>query len=118
MSVSPSFRSFALEQLQRTVLGVRARSMFGGVGIYAGDLFFALIADDTLYFKVDNSTRPAFAARGMGPFRPYGDTGEIMQYYQVPEDLLEDPEALRPWAEGAIAVARRAKSRPPRCGGA
>ena len=118
MSVSPSFRTFALEQLQRTVPGVRARSMFGGVGIYAGDVFFALIADDTLYFKVDDSTRRDFTARRMGAFRPYGDTGEIMQYYQVPEDLLEDPEALRPWAEGAIAVARRAKGRPPRHGGA
>jgi DNA transformation protein and related proteins len=114
MSVSPSFRTFALEQLQRTVRGVRARSMFGGVGIYAGDWFFALIADDTLYFKVDDSTRPDFASRGMEPFRPYGDTGETMQYYRVPEDLLEDPETLGLWAERAIAVARRAKRRPPR----
>jgi DNA transformation protein len=85
--------------------------MFGGVGIYAGRLFFALIADDTLYFKVDGSTRADFEARGMGPFRPYGEDGEVMQYYQVPEELLEDPETLRPWAERAIAVARRAKDR-------
>jgi DNA transformation protein len=42
----------------------------------------------------------------MGPFRPYGETGEVMQYYQVPEDLLEDAEALAPWTEKAIAVAR------------
>lgn len=90
--------------------------MFGGVGIYAGRLFFALIADDTLYFKVDDSTRGDFEARGMGPFRPYGADGEAMQYYQVPEELLEDPEALRPWAEGAIAVARRAKGRRARRG--
>ena len=80
--------------------------MFGGVGIYSGDLFFALIADDTLYFKVDDSTRPDFVARGMGPFRPFGDGGETMQYYQIPEDLLEDPDALRPWAEKAVAIAR------------
>ena len=38
--------------------------MFGGVGIYDRDVFFALIADDTLYFKVDDSTRPEFVARG------------------------------------------------------
>jgi DNA transformation protein len=111
LSVSPSFRAFALEQLQRTIAGVRARNMFGGVGIYAGRLFFALIADDTLYFKVDGSTRADFEARGMGPFRPYGEDGEVMQYYQVPEELLEDPETLRPWAERAIAAARRAKDR-------
>lgn len=85
--------------------------MFGGVGIYAGNLFFALIADDTLYFKVDDSNRPDFEARDMGPFRPFGETGEVMQYYCVPEELLDDPESLGAWAEKAIAVARRAKGR-------
>jgi len=69
-----------------------------------------LIADDILYFKVDDSNRPAFEARGLGPFRPYGPAGESMQYYEIPEDLLEDPEALRPWAEAAIAVAARKRS--------
>ena len=43
--------------------------MFGGVGIYAGDLFFALIDDDTLYFKVDDSNRSDFEKRDMGLFR-------------------------------------------------
>ena len=85
--------------------------MFGGVGIYSSDLFFALIADDTLYFKVDDSTRPEFEARGMEPFRPFGDDGGTMQYYQVPEDLLEDPDAMRPWVEKAMAVARQSKTR-------
>jgi DNA transformation protein len=85
--------------------------MFGGVGIYAGEVFFALIAEDTLYLKVDDLNRPDFEARGMGPFRPYGEGGEVMQYYQVPADVLEDAEALRPWAESAIAVARRSKGR-------
>lgn len=93
--------------------------MFGGVGLYSGELFFALIADDTVYFKTDESTRPDFEARGMGPFRPFGDAGGTMQYYQVPEDLLEDPEALRPWAEKAIAIARQKKGgRPSRRRGA
>ncbi len=114
MSVSPSFRTFVLEQLGRGTPGVRSRSMFGGVGIYASDVFFALIADDALYFKVDDSNRPDFEARDMGPFRPYGEGGEVMQYYRVPEDLLEDPEGLGLWAQKAIAVARRAKGRPPR----
>jgi DNA transformation protein len=109
MPVSPSFRTFILDQLGRVIPRVRAKSMFGGVGIYGGDLFFALIADDTLYFKVDDVSRADFVARGMGPFRPYGPDGEEMAYYQVPEDLIEDPEALRPWAEKAIAVAGRKK---------
>jgi len=92
---------------------IRARPMFGGVGIYCGELFFALIADDTVYFKVDASTRADFEARGMEPFRPFGDDGGTMKYYQLPEDLLEDPDALRPWAEKAVAIARQNKARRP-----
>jgi DNA transformation protein len=115
MTVSASFRTFILEQLGRSVQDIRGRSMFGGVGIYAGKLFFALMADDTLYFKVDDSNRPEFEAKGMGPFQPYGESGEVMQYYRVPDDLLEDEEMLGQWAEKAIDVARRARGRhPPR----
>jgi DNA transformation protein len=111
VTVSPTFRAFIVDQLTRVVPGVRARSMFGGVGIYAGDLFFALIDDDTVYFKVDAVNRPDFVARDMSPFRPYGEDGGEMQYYTVPADLLDHPEALRPWAEKSIAAARRKKGR-------
>lgn len=109
MTVSPTFRLFVLEQLQRCVAGLRAKNMFGGVGIYSGDLFFALIADDTLYFEVDDVTRPDFVALGLKPFQPYGEGGEVMQYYQIAEELLEDAEALRTWADRAVAVAQRAR---------
>jgi DNA transformation protein len=107
MAVSESFRTLVLDQLGRVAPRIRARSMFGGVGIYSGDLFFALIADDTLYLKVDDSNRPDFEARGMRAFRPYGEEGEVMQYYELPADLLDDPEELRSWAQQAIAVATR-----------
>jgi DNA transformation protein len=111
VTVSASFRTFILEQLGRSIPDIRARNMFGGVGIYGREFFFALIDDDTLYFKVDETNRPEFEARGMGPFQPYGEDGETMGYYRVPEDLLEDPELLGQWAEKAISVARGAKGR-------
>ena len=117
--MSESFRIFVLEQLRRVRSDIRDRSMFGGVGIYGDNLFFALIADDTLYFKVNDTNRPDFEARGMGPFQPYGDSGEVMQYFQVPDDLLENPDALAPWVEKSMAVARAKRaprSRRPRGG--
>jgi len=110
MAVSPSFRTFVLEQLGRVLPDVRSRSMFGGLGIYSGSFFFALADDDVLYFKVDDGNRPDFEARGLGPFRPFGEGGEVMQYYEVPADLLEDADLLRDWAEKAVAVARRRKA--------
>ena len=109
MPVTPSFRAFVLEQLGRVAEGIRARAMFGGVGIYADDLFFALIDDDTLYLKVDDSNRPDFVSAGMGPFMPFGEEGEVMQYYQLPAELLEGGDELGAWVAKAIEVARRAK---------
>ena len=109
MAVNPSYREFVLDQLGRVAPGIRDRGMFGGVGIYADDLFFALIGDDTLYLKVDDSNRADFEDAGMGPFMPFGEGGEVMQYYELPADMLEEPDRLRPWVEKAIDVARRAR---------
>ena len=112
MPVSAGFRTFVLEQLEQATRDIHARAMFGGVGIYAGELFFALIANDILYFKVDEETRPKYISLGMKPFRPYGEDGEEMKYFEVPVSVLEDSEALRPWVADAIAVARRAAPAP------
>jgi len=105
-----------LEQLARAAPNIRDRSMFGGVGIYSGEFFFALIDEDTVYFKVDDSNRAMFEAEGMGPFKPYGPDGGSMQYYAVPEAVLEDSEVLLDWVEAALAVARRKKARRTRRG--
>ncbi len=114
MAVSDSYRVFVLEQLGRVIPRLHARDMFGGVGIYADDLFFALLADDTTYLKVDDTNRPDFEARALGPFRPFGESGEVMQYYQLSEDILEDPDELRTWVHKAIAVARARRAAHPR----
>ncbi len=111
MSVSANYRAFILEQLGRVLPDTRARSMFGGVGIYSGDLFFALMDNDALYFKVDDETRGDFEAIGMGPFRPFGDGGETMQYYEVSAAVIEVHDALAQWAARAVMVARRARQR-------
>jgi DNA transformation protein and related proteins len=108
MAVSQSYREFVLEQLGR-VTPVTGKSMFGGVGIYAQGLFFALIAEDRLYFKVDDATRPDFERRGMEPFRPFGEDS-AMGYYELPGDVVEDVNQLETWMKKAIEMAAAAKS--------
>ena len=115
MEVSPSHRDFVLEQLGR-VTPVIGKSMFGGVGIYAQGLFFALIAQDRLYFKVDDATRPDFERRGMEPFRPFGEES-AMGYYEVPGDIVEDADRLETWMKKAIDVATRARQGKPKRAG-
>src|SRR5258706_11376975 len=108
MAVSESYRDFVVEQLGR-VTPVTAKAMFGGVGIYAEGLFFALIAEDRLFFKVDDATRSEFQEAGMEAFRPFGDDS-AMGYYEVPADVVEDATLLAVWVRKAIDVAAKAKS--------
>jgi DNA transformation protein len=92
--------------------------MFGGVGLYSGELFFGLIDDDTLFFKSDSTNSAEYIARNMPRFMPFPDRPEaVMAYYQVPADIIEDAESLTAWARKSVAVAlnsRAAKARPKR----
>ncbi len=108
MSVSQQYQDYVIEQL--SAIGyVTAKKMFGGVGLYADGIFFALIANDTLFHKVDHTNRQEYESAGMDAFRPYPDKTRTMQYYEVPVEVLEDEEALNDWARKSIAVALRAK---------
>ena len=108
MAVSVSFRTYLLEQMGQ-IRPVDSRRMFGGLCFFAEGRAFALAAEDTLYFKVDGSNRPDFEAAEMGPFLPFGDSGKPMGYYELPAEVLEDPDLLASWMAKAIAVAARAK---------
>jgi DNA transformation protein and related proteins len=104
------YLAYVLEQLE-PVGRVRARGMFGGHGVYCDDLFFALVAHDMLHLKVDDSNRADFVARGKGPFLPFPEKPElVMNYYEVPADVVEDSEQLVVWARKAIAVALAARA--------
>ena len=111
MRVSDSFRAFVLEQLA-DVASVRARAMFGGVGLYSSDVFFGMIAADVLYLKVGDRNRGRYESAGMTAFAPYPDKPMTMPYYQVPVHVLEDRRELGIWAHASIDVA--AESTPPR----
>ena len=110
MAVSPGFADFVAEQLAGCG-PISTKRMFGGVGIYCDDIFFAIIDNDLLYLKTDDSNRRDFERAGCGPFRPSGEGGETMMYYSVPVSVLEDADELARWGRKAIAVAVRAKGR-------
>ena len=88
---------------------VVTRRMFGGIGLYDDGLFFGLIDDDTLYFKVDESNRSDYTARGCEAFQPLpDDPTRSMNYFSVPEDVLEDADVLAAWARKSLRVAAAA----------
>jgi DNA transformation protein len=109
MAVSDAFRDYVVEQLAG--LGaVTVRRMFGGAGLYHEGLFFGVLDDDQLFFRVDDATRPRYEAAGSGPFTPMPDREAPMRgYYEVPAALLDDRDELAAWARDAVAAAHAAK---------
>ena len=120
MAPSESFKDFIKDQLSG--FGpVTIRNMFGGAGIYADGVMFAILTDDTLYLKADDTSSRAYEAEGMRPFTytPEGKAPVAMSYWEVPPRLLEEPEELAVWARTAHEIARadratRAMTLPPK----
>lgn len=93
---------------------VSGRRMFGGYGVYRQGVMFALIVDDMLYFKADETNRGDFGQAGSGPFVYHAKGKPVaLSYWQVPLDVLEDSEVLGEWAQKAYLVALRAQSARP-----
>jgi DNA transformation protein len=111
MAVSDEFLKYITDQFS-TLGAVRTKRMFGGVGIYHDEKFFALIDNDTLYLKTDIANEPRFKKAGMTPFQPW--PGHIMNYWTIPSDVLENKEALAEWSKGALAAASHATKPPSR----
>ena len=106
MSVSEGYRTYVIEQLA-TLPALSTRRMFGGLGLYSGEWFFALVDDDVLFFKVDDANREDYVSRGMKAFMPFPGQPSL-GYFQVPVDVIEEAEDLTRWAQRSVEVAQRA----------
>ena len=92
---------------------VTARPMFSGWALYRDGVVFALVLRDTLYFKVDDGNRAAFAEAGMAPFRytRAGRDAVLTSYWEVPPAALDDADDLATLADGALAAGRRKQAK-------
>lgn len=106
MSVSSNYRTYVVDQLG-ALPGLSTRRMFGGIGLYSGEWFFALIDDDVLYFKVDDANREDYTSRGMKAFMPFPGQPSL-GYFQVPPEVIDEAENLTRWARRSVEVAQRA----------
>lgn len=95
-----SFEDFVIEQLER-LGGIAVRAMFGCRGIYSHGKFFAIIHKSRLYFKTNEKTREDYVEMGMKPFH-YSRKQTLKNYYEVPPDVVEEPDELARWAERSV----------------
>ena len=97
---SDSFVEFVEDQLCG-LPDIRSRAMFGGYGVYQGDIFFAIISGGRLYFKTNSQSAQQYVEAGMKSFEPKPGQG-LRNYYEVPVDIIEDNSKLVAWARAAI----------------
>ena len=117
MVASPSFAEFLREQL--APLGrVTMRRMFGKTGVFCDQVMFAVVSEDTLYFRVDDGNRAVFKEAEAFPPLNYEKKGRAIDlaFWRAPERLLDEPDELVLWARAALAAAHRvaAKREPTR----
>jgi len=89
---------------------VDPRRMFGGFGIYAEGIAFAIAAKEGVFLRADPDSEARFAAEGCVPFTYQNKLRQVTvrTYWQMPERLYDDPEALAEWARIAFASAQKA----------
>ncbi len=85
------------------------KRMFGGHGVFADGLMFAIEVRGEIFLKTDSETTGLFEARGLEPFAFESKRGTMVtSYRQLPEEAHEDEGELRRWCEIALQAARRA----------
>lgn len=105
MPTDPSFKDYIIDQLSG-LDGILAKRMFGGFGLYSHGTFFGIISDNILYLKTDEKTKKKFIDASMGPFKP-NDKQILKNYFEVPEEVIDDREELATWVDEAIEVSSK-----------
>lgn len=108
MTASDSFAAFLREQL--APLGrLSLRRMFGKTGVFCDGVMFAMVADDTLFLRVDDGNRAVFHEAAAAPPLNYAKGGVLIDlaFWRAPDRLYDDPEELLAWARAALGAARR-----------
>ena len=83
--------------------------MFGGVGLYRDGKMFGIVANDVAYLKVDETNRDKFIAAGSAPLKPFQNKPTTLSYFEIPPDILENPEELIKWADESLSIQKKKK---------
>jgi DNA transformation protein len=104
----------AVQSLLAPISAVRpitSRKMFGGIGIYCDGVFFAVIDDDRLYFKVGEGNLADYEALSAAQWTIDGPNGGPMPYREVPTEILNAADILGDWVDKAVRVALSKKKK-------
>jgi DNA transformation protein and related proteins len=112
MVASLDYAAFLHDQL--APLGrIATRRMFGKTGVFCDGVMLGMVTGNTLYLRVDDENRDAFAEARTSPPLNYSKKGDVIDlaFWPAPERLFDDPDELMTWCRLALAAARRVASR-------
>ena len=91
---------------------IKSRSMFGGFGIFADDIMFALVVNDKLHIKLGKSYSLHFEDKNSKPhiYRRRGFPS-VTKYHSVPEHLWETPDVIFSVAKKSVEVEKQKKEK-------
>jgi len=112
MKTSEEFHDFILYDVLGEVRGVTSKRMFSGYGLYQDGVIFAIIAEGSVYFRTDERTRPEYERRGSAPFqyKRKEKIATLKNYWQLPEEIMEDRGTVGEWVFNAVRASRERKS--------
>ena len=108
MVASDGFAEFLRERF--APLGrASLRRMFGKTGVFLDGAMLGMVADNTLYFRVDDGNRALFREAAASPPLSYEKGGATidLSFWRAPERLYDEPDEFAAWARAALAAARR-----------
>ena len=111
MTIKDPFAEYIVSDVLGHIPGISAKAMFGGYGIYQDGLVFAIIADDKLWFKVDETNKTDYQTAKSKPFTYKGHNDKVyeMSYWELPPEVLENHSEIAEWVVKSVNVARASK---------
>ena len=111
MKVNP-FLEYLIYDVFDESLNVTTRAMMGGNILYSNGKVFGIAEDDELWFKGSNELAEWYLSRGSKKFS-YIKNGkkQEMNFYLVPESVIENKEELQNWLDIALSVVKLPKKK-------
>jgi DNA transformation protein len=109
------YRPLRYEQMMRAsdAFDVRARRMFGGMGIYTGEKMFAFLIGDDIGLKLSpEDLAEAMSLPGAGPLRPDPNSEPMKDYVKMPREVLDNYEQFMDWVVRSASYARSKMQQP------
>ncbi len=104
------YRPLRYEQMMRAAeaYDVRARRMFGGMGVYTGERMFAFLIGEDIGLKLSpEDVEEALTMPGAGPMKPDAEMEPMREYVKMPREILDNFETFMSWVDRSATYARR-----------